>query len=234
MSKPRVLLIWNDTIHHKGSTKSEFWAKKLIEDGFEVERVNSTYPLCDPDQLRSYSLIILSWSEEHIIREQALNLIDAVGYGGVGLAGYHEMSTAFRQYDWHFLLGSFMATHPGLAANKQKERHIVNICKPDDPIMQGISSFEHVSEQFYLLHDGDNLNEVLADTVIANSDYPWIKGLRSPLAYKRKFGAGRIFYSALGHFPEEFEMENVFTIMHRGMLWAAKTRPDGVSADAIV
>ena len=234
MCKPKVLLIWNDTIHHKGSTKSAFWAEKLTGDGFDVERVNSTYPLCDPARLREYSLIILSWSEESIIREQALNLIDAVGYEGVGLAGYHEMSTAFRQYDWHFLLGSFMATHPGLASNRQKERHTVHICKPDDPIMQGISDFEHTSEQFYLLHDGDNLNEVLADTVIADSDYPWIKGLRSPVAYKRRFGAGRIFYSSLGHFPEEFEKQSVFDIMHRGMLWAAKTLPSEVSKDAMV
>ena len=229
MCKPKALLLWNDTIHHKGYIKSAFWAEKLVADGFEVERVNSTYPLCDPDRLRSYSLIILSWSEEYIIREQALNLIDAVGYGGVGLAGYHEMSTAFRQYDWHFLLGSFMATHPGLKANAQKEKHIVRIRKPDDPIMKGIKDFEHVSEQFYLLHDAGNLNEVLADTVIANSDYPWVKGLNSPVAYKRPFGAGKVFYSSLGHFPEEFDREEVFNIMHRGMLWASKTLPGGVS-----
>ena len=229
MNKPKVLLLWNDTIHHKGSVKSAFWAERLTEDGFEVERVNSTYPLCDPDRLKTYSLIILSWSEEAIIREQALNLINAVGFDGVGLAGYHETSTAFRQYDWHFLLGSFMATHPGLKANKQKERHTVHILKPDDPIMKGISDFEHVSEQFYLLHDGDNLNQVLADTVIVNSEYPWIPGLRSPVAYKRTFGAGRVFYSALGHFPEEFEKAPVYNITHRGMLWAAKTLPDSIT-----
>ena len=83
MHKPKVLLIWNDSLYHKGSIKSKFWEEKLIADGFEVERVNSTYPLCDPERLRAYSLIILSWSEEYIIREQALNLINAVGFDGV-------------------------------------------------------------------------------------------------------------------------------------------------------
>ena len=231
MSKPKVLIIWNDSLYHKGSIKSEFWEGKLAADGFEVERVNGTLPLCDPQRLRTYSLIILSWSEEYILREQALNLIDAVGFGGVGLAGYHEMSTAFRQYDWHFLLGSFMATHPALRANGSKHDHVIRVVKPDDPIMKGIKDFTHYSEQFYLLHDGDNLNEVLADTCMAASDYPWVRGLCSPVAYKRPFGAGKVFYSALGHFPEEFEKEEVFKITHRGMLWASKTLPEGLEID---
>ena len=52
MDKPRVLIIWNDSLYHKGSVKSKFWEEKLTADGFDVERVNSTYPLCDPDRLR--------------------------------------------------------------------------------------------------------------------------------------------------------------------------------------
>ena len=63
MDKPKVLILWNDTIPHKGSIKSAFWAEKLIADGFEVERENSTDPLFDPERLRSYSLIIISWSK---------------------------------------------------------------------------------------------------------------------------------------------------------------------------
>jgi type 1 glutamine amidotransferase len=63
---------------------------------------------------------------------------------------------------------------------------------------------------------------------MANSDYPWVKGLSSPVAYKRTFGAGKVFYSSLGHFFEEFEKKAVFDITHRGMLWAAKELPDGL------
>ena len=230
MNKPKVLIIWNDTIHHQGSIKSKFWEEKLLADGFDVERANTAYPLCDPEKLRTYSLIVISWSEDQIIREQALNLIHAVGFDGVGLAGYHETSTAFRQYDWHFLLGSFMATHPSRRADGSKHDHMIHICKPDDPIMEGVRDFKHYSEQFYLLHDGDNMNEVLAETVMASSDYPWVEGLRSPVIYKRRFGTGKVFYSALGHFFEEFEKEEVFNITRRGMLWACRDLPDGLTA----
>jgi len=230
LSKPKVLIIWNDSLWHKGSVKSAFWSDVLTKDGFEVERVGTTYPLCSRAKLNEYDLILFSWSEELIIREQALELIDAVGIDGVGVAGYHETSTAFRQMDWHFMFGSFMATHPGFTKTRQQHTYTVNITKPDDPIMAGISSFEHTSEQFYLLHDGENFNEVLADTVINESDYPWLIGAKSPVVYKRPFGAGKIFYSALGHYPQEFEKDAVFKITHRGILWAARRLPDGLTA----
>jgi len=228
MSKAKAMIIWNDSLWHKGSVKTKFWAEVLKKDGFEVERVNTTYPLCDPNRLREIDLILLSWSEEQIIREQALNLISAVGRDGVGFAGYHEASTAFRQYDWHMMLGSFMATHPADTTIRQKPTYTVRITKPDDPIMKGISDFEHTSEQFYLLHDGDSFNEVLADTKIAASDYPWLVGASSPVVYKRQFGAGRIFYSSLGHYPDEFEKKEVFEITHRGMLWASRKLPESL------
>ena len=79
MDKPKALICYNDSIWHKGSNKSVFWAQKLREDGFDVERVNSTLPLCDRKLLDEVDLLILSWSEEHIIEEQALNLADAIG-----------------------------------------------------------------------------------------------------------------------------------------------------------
>ena len=231
MDKPKVLIIWNDSLFHKGSVKSKFWENVLKEDGFDVVRENSTYALCHPDKLKEQDLIILSWSEEQIIREQALNLINAVGFDGVGVAGYHEMSTAFRQYDWHFMLGSFMATHPGKKEKRYQHEFTVHVTKPDDPIMQGITDFKHTSELFYLIHDGDNLNEVLAESFIPASDYPWIVRMRTPVAYKRPFGAGKVFYSSLGHYPDEFEKENVFKIMHRGMLWAARRLPEGLKIE---
>ena len=35
-------------------------------------------------------------------------------------------------------------------------------------------------------------------------------------------GKGRVFYSSLGHVSREFEVPQMRTILHRGMLWAAR------------
>jgi type 1 glutamine amidotransferase len=42
------------------------------------------------------------------------------------------------------------------------------------------------------------------------------------VAWKRKHGKGRDFYSSLGHVAKEFEVPEMRTILHRGMLWAAR------------
>ena len=39
-------------------------------------------------------------------------------------------------------------------------------------------------------------------------------------------GEGRVFYSSLGHVAKEFDVPEMKTILHRGMLWAARDGSD--------
>ena len=50
------------------------------------------------------------------------------------------------------------------------------------------------------------------------------RGVVMPVVFKRRFGAGRIFYSALGHVPAEFDHPQARTILRRGLLWATRGR----------
>jgi hypothetical protein len=68
----------------------------------------------------------------------------------------------------------------------------------------------------------DPNNEVLAETTFTGDHAPWIAGHTMPVVWKRKHGAGRVFYSSLGHRVEEFENRAMRTILHRGLLWAAR------------
>ena len=43
-----------------------------------------------------------------------------------------------------------------------------------------------------------------------------------PVVWKRKYGAGRVFYSALGHTADEFLLPQMATIIERGLLWAMR------------
>jgi type 1 glutamine amidotransferase len=43
-----------------------------------------------------------------------------------------------------------------------------------------------------------------------------------PVVWKRRHGAGRVFYSALGHVAREFEVPEMATIFRRGLAWAAR------------
>ena len=66
-------------------------------------------------------------------------------------------------------------------------------------------------------------NEVLASTTFTgehgNSEY--LKGMIMPVVWKKPYGAGRVFYSALGHVATDFDVPECKEIQRRGLLWAA-------------
>ena len=108
--------------------------------------------------------------------------------------------------------------HPGNIID-----YTVEITKPDDPIVQGIKDFPYHSEQYYM--HVDPANEVLATTTFSGEHAPWIKGVVMPVAWKRQYGKGRVFYSSLGHQAKEFEVPEMATMLRRGVNWAARDVP---------
>jgi type 1 glutamine amidotransferase len=51
----------------------------------------------------------------------------------------------------------------------------------------------------------------------------FIEGVVMPVVWKRRHGAGRVFYCSLGHKAEELTRPQVATMLRRDMLWAART-----------
>ena len=113
------------------------------------------------------------------------------------------------------MTGGQWVAHPGDIID-----YSVQITKPEDPIMAGIEDFDYRSEQYYLHYDPSV--EVLATTTFDGTYYEEIDGVSMPEVWKRKFGKGRVFYSALGHEAEEFKVEQMRKIFERGALWAAR------------
>ena len=65
-------------------------------------------------------------------------------------------------------------------------------------------------------------NEVLATTTFSGEHAPWIDGVVMPVIWKKRYGAGRVFYSSLGHQAHEFQVPEMAAIIRRGMVWAAR------------
>jgi hypothetical protein len=72
------------------------------------------------------------------------------------------------------------------------------------------------SEQYYMHVDPSN--HVLATTTFEYN------GCTMPVAWKKTYGKGRVFYSSLGHVAKDFDTPEALTIITRGMLWAAKSK----------
>jgi type 1 glutamine amidotransferase len=210
-----ALIVWGGWSGHEPESCAAIIAGWLEEDGFKVYVENSTEAFADPG-LSEMSLIVPIYTMSKIEKEELTNLTAAVR-GGVGLAGYHGgMCDAFREaVEYQFMCGGQWVAHPGNIIDYR-----VNITRPDDPVMEGVGDFDYRSEQYYM--HVDPANEVLATTTFSGEHAYWTKGVVMPVAWKRRHGEGRVFYSSLGHVAKEFEVPEMRTILRRGMLWAAR------------
>lgn len=211
----QALIVWGGWSGHEPERGAEIVRDFLREDGFEVRVETSTAVFADP-AIRDLSLIVPIYTMSKIEKEEVANLVAAV-QGGVGLAGYHGgMADAFRDaVEYQFMVGGQWVAHPGNIID-----YHVDIARPEDPVLQGISRFPYRSEQYYMHVDPSN--EVLATTTFSGEHAPWIDGVVMPVVWKRRHGLGRVFYSSLGHVASEFEVPQMRTILRRGMNWAAR------------
>ena len=211
----KAMIVWGGWAGHQPdicAAKIKGW---LEAENFNVRIETSTEVFGGPS-VHDLDLIVPIHSMSKIDKPHALNLCEAVK-SGVGMAGHHGgMCDAFRDsVDYQFLCGGQWVAHPGDIIDYR-----VDVARPDDPVMRGLKSFSHRSEQYYM--HIDPANEVLATTTFSGQHAAWIEGVVMPVVWKKRFGAGRVFYSALGHHAHELDVPEIRTLMTRGMLWAAR------------
>jgi type 1 glutamine amidotransferase len=212
-----ALIVWGGWAGHEPEQGAAIVADMLSEDGFSP-LVTSDYAAFGAADIDRFDLVVPIITSDTIARPLVDNLSRAVR-GGVGLAGYHGgLATSFpSEVRFHYITGVQWVQHPGDIIDYR-----VEVTRPDDPIMAGIASFDYRSEQYYLHYDPSI--EILATTTFDGSHDPVVEGVIMPVAFKRRFGAGRVFYSALGHVAAEFADPNMRTILRRGLNWAARSR----------
>ena len=210
-----ALIVWGGWPGHEPEQCATIVAAMLREDGYSV-RVEPTPEIFAEIDLTTLDLIVPIVTQSTISKPALTALIAAI-QGGVGLGGFHGgMGDTFRtEVAYQFMVGGQWVAHPGNIID-----YTVNITRPDDPIMAGITDFPYHSEQYYMHVDPNN--EVLATTTFSGEHAPWIDGNTMPVVWKRMHGKGRIFYSALGHVAREFETPQMKTILRRGLAWATR------------
>src|SRR5229473_3051701 len=187
----KAMIVWGGWPGHDPDLCASLIRGWLKQEGFDVRIETTTAAFADP-AIHDLSLIIPIYTMSKIEKPEALNLCAAVR-SGVGLAGHHGgMCDAFRDsVEYQFLCGGQWVAHPGNIIDYK-----VDLMKPDDPIMQGLKSFEHRSEQYYM--HVDPANEVLATTTFTGEHAPWIEDVVMPVVWKKRYGEGRVFYSSRG------------------------------------
>ena len=220
-----ALIVWGGWEGHFPKECTNIFGPWLEKQGYKVEVSDTLESYLDTEKLKSLNLIVPIWTQGEISKNQESNLLNAVA-NGVGIAGWHgSMGDSIRMStNYQFMVGGQWVSHPGGFIEYE-----VNIIDKNDPITNGLSDFKMFSEQYYMHVDPSN--EVLATTKftgdqqisdIAPYTCDWIKGCVMPVAWKRRWGKGKVFYSSLGHKLDDFEIPEVLEITKRGMIWASR------------
>lgn len=215
----KALIVYGGWDGHEPEKISHLFKRILEESDFEVELSHTLDSFLDKEKLLTLDLIIPVWTMGQITDQQMWPVVEAVAEG-VGLAGCHGgMCDAFRNcVQWQFMTGGNWVSHPG----GDGVEHVINIKRGSSPIVEGIEDFTVKTEQYYL--HVDPAIEVLATTRFPVVDGPHAANgpVDVPQIWTKRWGAGRVFYNALGHHADVLEKDPLPEIMRRGFLWAAE------------
>jgi type 1 glutamine amidotransferase len=217
-SEKRALFVYGGWEGHEPVKCRDLFVPWMKSLGWDVTVSDSQDVYADGDLMGSLDLVVQIWTMGTIEKENLQGLLEAVK-GGVGIAGWHGgLGDAYRQEtEYQFMVGGQWVAHPGNIID-----HTVEIIDHEDPITAGLSDFAVHTEQYYMHTDPNNT--VLATTTFSGEHAPWIDGATMPVAWKRVYGKGRVFYTSLGHAADVFDVREVREIMQRGILWASESR----------
>jgi type 1 glutamine amidotransferase len=212
----KILVVYGGWEGHQPKVFAEKITKWLLDKKAEVKLVKGTSIYTDSNVMNDLDLIIQHITMSKMSPLETKGLISAIARG-VGLAGCHGgLGDSFRDNtEYQYMVGGQFVKHPG-----GQVTYTVNIESKNDPITDGIKDFSLHTEQYYM-HIDPNL-EVLASTKFSGIHDSWIKGAVVPVVWKKLYGKGRVFYNSIGHSKETFEIPEVWSLIKRGVVWAAQ------------
>ena len=165
----KALIVQGGWEGHEPEQVAEIYKDILKAENFDVEISDTLDAYADVEKLKTLDLIVPHWTMGEIDKKYVWNVSEAVS-NGVGLAGSHGgMCDSFRNnVDWQFMTGGNWVAHPG----NDGVEYMVNIKHSSSPILEGLTDFKVVSEQYYLHIDP-------AVEVLATTRFPVVEGPHS-------------------------------------------------------
>jgi type 1 glutamine amidotransferase len=152
---------------------------------------------------------------------QKTALLDFVR-SGRGFLGVHSATDTFYAWpDYLDLIGGYFNGHPW------HQGVTIEVADAADPVVAFLGPSLQLNDEIYQISDFDyrgsrvllRLDQGSVDLGKAGVHqrfYGW------PLAWKRFFGAGRVFYSSLGHEPSVWQDPRYQQILTNAILWSTR------------
>ena len=208
----------------------------LESHGFAVDVRTSLDVYTDAERMAAADLVVQCWSRGEITKEQVDGLAAAVR-AGTGFAGWHGgiVAAFLGSRTYHHLTGGVFLQHPGGFVDHEMA---VVPERADHEIVVGIDSVALHTEKYWVLTDP--YIDVLATVTFPPDQHgdgpdggtPWRAPVTLPAVWTRRWGAGRVFVSTVGHKLDDLRVPEIFTLTGRGLLWAARPAAGSASREA--
>jgi len=215
----RALVVRGGWEGHAPVEATELFRPGLADAGFAVTVADDLAVYEDASLLAETDLIVQCWSMGTLTRPQSAGLVAAVR-AGTGFAGWHGgvLATFIDDPDYLRMVGGLFLFHP---EEFVEYKVTLEPAHRDHPIMAGLDDFPVVSEQYWMLTDA--LNETLASTVFTPADGGHgTVPVTMPVVWTRRWGAGKVFVSAIGHRVADLRDPTVWRLTLRGLVWASR------------
>jgi len=149
---------------------------------------------------------------------QKRDLLDFVR-AGKGFGGVHSATDTFYKWpEYGELIGAYFQNHPWT------QDVTIRVKDAKSPLVAHLAPSFRIKDEIYQVRNfaADKVHVLLElDTRSVNMSAPGINpgATEFPLAWTRNYGAGRVFYNALGHFDSTWEDPGIRKMMLEAMLW---------------
>ena len=202
-----LVFVGTEGIYHDHEGQGKFISEFLsAQDGITAD-FSQDYEVM-AGGLASYDAVLFYTDVGHLSESQEAGLLEFIERGG-GFFGLHTAAASFHENQgYHLMLNAFFDGHSKYMDFK------VDLVDREDPITRGLEDFTVTDELYYLKHDPAKSHHLM-------QAYDETKNETHVMAFHHHYGAGRVFYFALGHDMAVLENESFQEIVRRGVRWAA-------------
>lgn len=186
-----------------------------------------------PASLKRFDAVVWNNVSGDVLTLSQRKALRAYVEDGGGFAGFHGSGGDPAYFwDWYAdkLIGARFLGHPG-SPQFQTGRLVVEDAK--SPISRDLPPSWNLLEEWYSFKASPRLTGAHVLVTLDESSYRPAEANQDlrmgdhPIAWTRCVGAGRSFYSAIGHRPENYSDPNSIALLEGGIAWAAGlTRSD--------
>jgi type 1 glutamine amidotransferase len=191
---------------------------------FEVTATEDVSEFSSESLKRYAAVMFFTTGELPMSVAQRKALLDFVR-SGRGFLGVHSATDTFYTWpDYRELVGGYFDGHPWHQAVT------IEVVEPGDPVVAFLGKSFQIEDEIYQIRDFDDRGSRvllrldpgsvdLSKTGVHQRSYGW------PLAWKRSYGQGRVFYTALGHEASVWQDTRYQRILTNAILWSMRRSP---------